>query len=445
MLVLGADGPGEEPAPYFFLSYAHTPKNHPKDKDPNVWVERFYRDLCAHVMQLTSLPAGVPAGFLDQQMQPGEGWQERLSQALASCRVFVPLYSPRYFRSEQCGREWFVFSTRAAHHQARSNGASGSGGIVPALWVPIPPTELPQPAERLQFNHAAFGDDYADEGFYGLIKLRYLRDQYERAVYRLAKRIVSVAEETCIAEGDPHQDYGGMPSAFGPPGPARAMEISILACSWSDLPAGRGRECYGPSPRDWNPYHPTTARPLADHAVDVVRNLDYRVRVGEFEAEAERLLAPGPPHSPGLLILDRWALDDPHRRELMRRLGAADRPWISVMVPWNREDPESGVREDELRTATEEALAARLEDGGGYRSPSGGVPTLEAFSKELPGAVKAAGKYYTAHAPTFPPEGPSERVPRVLPSGIGYGAGLPASTTGDAGQALGNADKEERL
>lgn len=438
--VMGAGG--DAPEPYFFLSYAHTPKNHPKDRDPNIWVERFYRDLCAHVLQLTSLPAGVPAGFMDQQMQPGEGWQERLSEALASCRVFVPLYSPRYFLSEQCGREWFVFSTRAVHHQARSNGSSGSG-IVPALWVPVPAKQLPQPAERLQFNHATFGDDYADEGFYGLIKLRYLRDQYERAVYLLAKRIVSVAEQTRISEGDPRQDYGAMPSAFGPPGPTREMEVSVLACSWSDLPEGRSPDCYGQRPRDWNPYHPKSSRPLADHAVDLVRNLDYRVRVGEFEAEAERLLAPGPPQAPGLLLLDRWALDAPHRRELVRRLCAEDRPWISVMIPWNREDAESRLRNEEFRAATEESLAARPDERGGHRSPTGGLPTLEAFSQELPGAVKAADRHYAAHAPAYPPTGPADPLPHVLPSGIGYRAGVPASVTQDADQEKDNSDKGE--
>ncbi|AVZ71784.1 FxsC protein [Streptomyces lunaelactis] len=440
-LVLGATGAGGDGSePYFFLSYAHTPKNHPKDKDPNIWVERFYRDLCAHVLQLTSLPAGVPAGFLDQQMQPGEGWQERLSEALANCRVFVPLYSPRYFLSEQCGREWFVFSTRAVHHQARSNSNAVSG-IVPALWVPVPAKQLPQPAERLQFNHATFGDDYADEGFYGLIKLRYLRDQYERAVYLLAKRIVSVAEQTRIAQGDPHQDYGAMPSAFGPPGPAREMEVSVLACSQSDLPQDRGPDCYGPRPRDWNPYHPKSSRPLADHAVDLVRNLDYRVRVGEFEADAERLLAADSPQAPGLLLLDRWALDAPHRRELVRRLCAEERPWFSVMIPWNREDPESRQREGELNRVTERSLAPRLEERSGHRTPSGGLPTLEAFSQELPGAVKAADRHYAAHARTYPPQGPSDPIPRVLPSGIGYGAGVPASTARDADQGKGNADK----
>ncbi|WP_328680497.1 TIR-like protein FxsC [Streptomyces sp. NBC_00322] len=437
---MGAGGDGSEP--YFFLSYAHTPKNHPKDKDPNIWVKRLHSDLCDHVRQLTSLPAGASAGFLDQQMQPGEGWQERLSEALAYCRVFVPLYSPRYFLSEQCGREWFVFSKRAAHHQARIN-SSPVTGIVPALWVPVPAKQLPHPAERLQFNHATFGEDYADEGFYGLIKLRYLRDQYERAVYLLAKRIVSVAEQTQISEGDPRQDYGSMPSAFGPPGHPREMEVSVLACSRSSLPPDRGSDCYGPRPRDWNPYHPKSSRPIADHAVDLVRNLDYRVSVGDFETEAERLLAPGPPRAPSLLLLDRWALDAPHHRDLVRRLCAEDRPWISVMIPWNREDPESRQREEELSAATEESLAPRPEASGGHRSSSGGLPTLEAFSQELPGAVKSADKHYAAHARTYPPPGPSAPIPRVLPSGIGYGAAVPASTAHDTEQPKGNADKGE--
>lgn len=440
-LASGAVGAGgDEPKPYFFLSYAHTPKNHPKDKDPNVWVERFYRDLCAHVLQLTSLPAGVPAGFMDQQMQPGEGWQERLSEALAYCRVFVPLYSPRYFLSEQCGREWYAFSSRAVHHQAAQYNSTPMTGIVPALWVPVPPKQLPQPAERLQFNHATFGDDYAGEGFYGLIKLRYLRDQYERAVYLLAKRIVKVAEEIRMAEGHPHQDYLAVPSAFGPPGPAREMDIAVLACSQADRPEDRGPDCYGADARDWNPYHPKSSRPLADHAGDLVRNLDYLVRVGDFEAEAERLLAAGGPSAPGLLLLDQWALEAPHRRDLLRRLCAQDRPWISIMVPWNREDPDSVHRSESLHSAAEIFAA---ETTGGHRSPGAGVPTLEAFSEELPRAVRAADRHYTAQAKTYPPEGRGGRIPRVLPGGVGYGADVHVTPPDGSHQAKANADDVE--
>ncbi|MEU9195579.1 TIR-like protein FxsC [Streptomyces hundungensis] len=435
---------GDEQHPYFFLSYAHTPKSDPKDKDPNLWVQRFFRDLCAHVMQLTPLPAGS-AGFMDVQMQPGEGWQERLSEALAFCKVFVPLYSPRYFLSEQCGREWFAFSSRAAAQNTRnsSNNSNPVTGIVPALWVPVPTRQLPQPAERLQFNHATFGDEYADEGFYGLIKLNYLRDQYERAVYRLAKRIVNVAQQTQLEPGDPHQDYAKVPPAFGPAGgPAREMEVAVLACSRSSLPTGRSPDCYGTEALDWNPYHPTSSRPLADHTVDVVRNLNYTVHLSDFEAEPHRLLASGPP-GPGLLLLDRWALDARRRRELLDQLGASRRPWISVMVPGNVADPQSRARDEELSSQTDAALSTRVNESDGHRTPSGGLPTLEAFSKAIPGAVKAAVRHYEAHAPTYPPPGSGGRMPRVLPGGIGYGAPGPTGRGRSTDQEKNLGDKAE--
>ncbi|RCH70670.1 TIR domain-containing protein [Streptomyces sp. SDr-06] len=413
---------GDEQKPYFFLSYAHTPKSDPKDKDPNLWVQRFFRDLCAHVMQLTPLPAGS-AGFMDQQMQPGEGWQERLSEALAFCKVFVPLYSPRYFLSEQCGREWFAFSSRAVHRPPPGMNNSGPVmGIVPALWVPVPARQLPQPAERLQFNHATFGDEYADEGFYGLIKLNYLRDQYERAVYRLAKRIVSVAQQTQLEPGDPYQDYAKVPPAFGPTGgPAREMEVSVLACSRSSLPTGRSPNYYGSESLDWNPYHAASSRPLADHTADVVRKLSYTVHLSDFEAEPQRLLAAGPPTGPGLLLLDRWALDARERRDLVAQLSVTPRPWISVMVPGNEADPQSRAHHEELSQRTEAALAARVNEADGHRTPSAGLPTLEAFSKAIPAAVKAAVRHYEANAPTYPPPGSGGPMPRVLPGGIGYG------------------------
>ncbi|MEV0095509.1 TIR-like protein FxsC [Streptomyces sp. NPDC050738] len=437
-----AGAPGDDPRPYFFLSYAHIPKSDPKDANPNVWVKKFYQDLCEHLMNMTALPAGAPPGFMDRQMRPGERWPVELSRALAHCRVFVPLYSPRYFRSEQCGREWFAFSRRAAHSQtvnsdsnAQSNNAQSSG-IVPALWVPVPVKELPSQAERLQFAHEEFGEDYAAEGFYGLIKLGYLRNEYERAVYRLAKRIKEAAESTSITDGDPQQDYHSVPTGFGPPGGKRKMDISVLACSRSELPDGRGPDCYGVGAREWNPYHPESSRPLADHAAELVRNLDYEVSVGEFEADADRMLPKGPPPTPGLLLLDHWAANASRGAELLGKLTAENRPWISVMVPWNRADPDSAHQEDALR-ATIRSLAPRPADEGGHCSPNGGTPDLYAFDRELPLAVKSAAKHHARHAQTYPPDGDGGSKPQVLPSGVGYGSGIPPRET------RGNADDPE--
>ncbi|WP_242413095.1 TIR-like protein FxsC, partial [Streptomyces sp. Root1319] len=195
--------------PYFFLSYAHTP-GYGGGTDPDMWVERLFQDLCGHVMAMTDLPAGASAGFMDREIRSGEGWSERLGSVLATCRVFVPLFSPRYFASEMCGKEWHAFEQRAIHHRARSNQSAEA--IVPALWVPVPPNQLPGSAERLQFNHRDFGERYVSDGLYGLIKLRLFAQEYERAVYELAKRIVSVADTVQIDTGRP-VDYRLAPSA----------------------------------------------------------------------------------------------------------------------------------------------------------------------------------------------------------------------------------------
>ncbi|WP_406435679.1 TIR-like protein FxsC [Streptomyces sp. NBC_00631] len=118
--------------PYFFLSYAHTPQWSPDSGDPDHWVRVLFNDLCSHIMALTDLPAGCPAGFMDREMRSGEGWPEKLSENLAACRVFVPLFSPRYFSSEMCGREWYAFHERMLN--ARTTGTATASAIVPALW-----------------------------------------------------------------------------------------------------------------------------------------------------------------------------------------------------------------------------------------------------------------------------------------------------------------------
>lgn len=408
-------GPGEPreraTAPYFFLSYAHTPPSDSMVGDPDALVDQLYKDLCAHVMQLTDLPKGSAAGFMDRRLTPGEGWSASLSEALARCRVFVPLYSPRYFRSEQCGKEWYLFSRRAAYH--RPAGPRRMEGMVPALWVPVSPDTLPGPAESLQFSQADLGADYAAEGLYGLSRLSYLRPEYDRVVYRLAQRIVAVAQETRIPAGR-RADYREVPSAFGPGDGPHELRVVVLACSRDDRTGLRCTECYGASPLDWNPYHPQSKRALADHAADLARSLDYRVKVGAFEDEIDRILAVGTPTGPEVLLVDRWTLTDGRHRDLLRRLDAEHRPWISVMLPWNRDHPDVAEREEELRTATEEVLSRKLHEGPtAYRLTRGLLPSLDSFYDDLPTAVLRASQQYLRHARTYPPEGEPLSRPRL--------------------------------
>src|SRR3984885_15990586 len=110
---LGDDGP------LFFLSYAHGPRDDRSGRDPDLWIAQLYDDLCDHIKSLADLPPTQKAGFMDRELRQGHEWPERLSNALATCRVFVPLYSRRDFKSEHCGKEWFAFNRGRLKHNAK--------------------------------------------------------------------------------------------------------------------------------------------------------------------------------------------------------------------------------------------------------------------------------------------------------------------------------------
>ncbi|WUG90907.1 TIR-like protein FxsC [Streptomyces sp. NBC_00454] len=388
--------------PYFFLSYAHTPRFGAGGPDPDMWVERLFRDLSSHVMALTDLPAGAEAGFMDREIRSGEGWSERLGAALATCRTFVPLFSPRYFASEMCGKEWFAFAQRAVHHAALSNQSAEA--IVPALWVPVPPSQLPMPAERLQFNHNAFGERYVTEGLYGLIKLRGYAEQYERAVYELAKRIVRVAETTRLGPIRP-LDYRLVPSAFGNT-TSRSVHIVVAAPTRHDLPQGRSPEYYGDSALDWNPYHPVSQRPIAHVTEDLIRNLNYQVTVSSFDDEAVHFDSKQPPTRPEILIVDRWAVEDEQRRQRLAAFDQESRPWINVVVPWNRYDHQSRAKESELAHRLEDTMPVKMSQGrAAVRAAANGVANMETLGQILPQVIEAATQQFIRHSQVYMPVG----------------------------------------
>lgn len=411
--------PGNVPAstvpPYFFLSYAHTPRVDSGDPDdPDLWVATLFNDLSSHIMQLTDMPRGANPGFMDRRLQPGADWPRELIQALATCRVFVPLYSKRYFTSEHCGREWHYFTTRALNHAARVAGPVEP--IVPAVWVPVDTRQLPAAARSVQLNYDS--DAYETNGFYGLIKLSRFKDAYADAVYALAQRIVRVAERSHVKEGL-DAEYESLESAFGEDGLGmtsdQRLRITVVAPHVDAMPDGRvDSSAYGPTARHWNPYGSDSVhRPIADHAADLARSLGYRVEVGDlFQHEAE-LLTSGPPSGPQILIIDPWALLLPRCQQILQQLDALDTPWVQAVVPWNREG-ESMEAEGKLRVALDTTIARKLAEVRVTSSRAvHGVPTLDEFSSVLPRLILTAVKQYLRHAQAYPPAGPVLERPRL--------------------------------
>lgn len=410
--------------PYFFLSYAHTPRMPDDDGDPDEWIAKLYTDLCRHIVHLTSGSSGA-VGFMDREIRTGATWPHSLAEALSSCRVFVPLYSPRYFESKDCGKEWFAFSRRM--RRAGRHGEPQIEAIVPALWVPVDPDRLPPVARLIQFKHHSLGELYSKDGFWGIMKVQRYKDDYEVAVHELAKHIVQVAKQTKI-EQEPPVDYQSLPSAFDIPASqgeqrlpqetarqgGRRINIMIAAPTTQDIPRDRlGQAYYGASEREWNPYHPESRAPLADYATDLASRLGYRpivVPFGELPGHGATGLGAD---APGLFLVDPWVAATSQATRL-RRFDEQAGSWISVLIPSNCADKETMDAEPTWRPQVTGALSHLLEHTPrDFQEAARRIPTLGDFADILPPMARIADNRFLRYAPAYPPSGPTTHRPML--------------------------------
>jgi FxsC-like protein len=399
-------GATDDDGPFFFLSYAHTHRQDGNDPDdPDQLIGRLFKDLCDHISDETGLLASS-VGFMDRELRPGNEWPWRLSLNLATCRVFVPLYSRRYFQSEHCGKEWTAFSKRALNGAAHASGHVES--IIPALWRPVPQDRLPEAARDIHFNPGGISATYAEHGFYGIMKLTRFKEAYEWAVYNLGEEILRVAERA--PDPGPTMDYSALASAFrltpDMPGDKR-LRIIVVAPDRADLPTGRSDDHYGQSAVDWNPYSPDSVEPLAEYAFLLARREGFRPEVADLYEHADDLMSDaGPaPGAAAVLLIDPWAVLQPRCQQVLSRLDRLDKPWVQVVVVWNRKDGEMAAAETELRRALEEAMPSRFSVAGRMTSKlaAQGVPSLGDITLALKDAMRHAGRQYLKNAVGHPP------------------------------------------
>jgi FxsC-like protein len=397
--------------PYFFLSYAHTPRHDAGEQtDPDYWVEELFRDLSRHMREMLGLSAEVDPGFMDRELRPGNEWPGALARALATCRVFIPLYSRRYFASVHCGKEWSAFARRIDRYQQRSGERERF--IVPALWVPL---RGPVPAEVAGYGPGDFGDAYADLGFYGIMKLTRYRDEYDAAVVRLARQIVEAGRETAewkpLPPG-PVEKYEQLENAFGAAHPTgdgeRRVLVTVAALDASSRTHGGSAAQYGETASEWTPYPEESTRPLAEEAADLATSLGYLPEVGGLAEHEHELLSPMPPTRAMVLIVDPWAARVQELLDILRKIDSSDKPWISVVVAWNPKDSKMVTDERDLRAALAAALPNKLVEG---RVTSAlavrGVPTLAEFGMVVPAVLRAAERSFLRFASASPAHDPA--------------------------------------
>jgi hypothetical protein len=199
--------PSEAPpqGPLFFLSYARTPTPTGARYKPASEVGEFFTLLTQYLRELTTWEGKI--GFFDQDVRVGTDWQQEMLNNLAGARVFVPLYTPRYFASAWCRKEWNVFQWR------RQLTLDDKPKIVPVLWTPIDRMQLPPEAAEIAFADDEFGRGYTQQGLHGL-RLSGRHAEYRRTVWQIAEEI---AREAVIYSRRPGPDRAlldGMRRAF---------------------------------------------------------------------------------------------------------------------------------------------------------------------------------------------------------------------------------------
>jgi FxsC-like protein len=347
---------------YFFLSYARG--------DDSDSVQRFYSDLSREVRERVGLPRGTEVGFLDTHgIETGVTSSAGLVESLATCGTFVALVSPRYLRSETCGREWSVFANRMARHTAY--GQDPPTALLPLLW--LPPPALPPVVEELQYSSYLLPPAYADKGLRQLIRLDRYRDQYHEFVDGLARQIIRTVESEQVPPAYPSLDLHLMPSAFHAEVPSRApgsapagtpptvqavVRFVVAAPTQSDLasaalaPMRREPRFYGPSAVDWRPYAPDLSVPVAELARDIAEEHQFTASVTDVSNLPAVMAEAGAGNQLVILLIDPWVT---HLEEAGRVLSRYDRPaagaehpLVAVMVPASAADPHTQAWHDEL-------------------------------------------------------------------------------------------------
>ncbi len=379
--------------PIFFLSYASTPRpadDH--DLDPDKLVFEFHAELSRQVEHLAGAPPGAVVGYAERPGDP----PVRILDALARCRVFVPLCSPRYFSTPSCGQQWYAFTRRP-----RSGTA-----IVPALWAPVMLAQQPLVARELPgglfLDPPGARKDrapgrYAAEGLYSLITLEEDDRVYRAAVRRLAEHIVRVARSApaTAVDGTELGRLHTLPDAFAASPPRPRLGIAVLAPSADRLPPQRDPAPYGASPLDWQPYGEPHRAPLAERMAELARNLGFAPEIRIFDRSLGELFGSPPPGGPWVLLIDPWTLHDRDSAALIRRFDALDQPWVAVLAALSDHDPQNLRFHDALRRLLRDALPRRLARSRMmHRSAITGIPSSEAFGRIFSELVESAGLHF---------------------------------------------------
>jgi len=401
---------------WFFFSYAHA--------DSNPYLQRFYDELSEEVRVLTTVPKKeinftdrTHVSFIDRDaISHGEMWDAVLQDGLNTCQVFIPLYSPSYFRSEYCGKEMAVFWERMNRHLKTQQLPASACVILPVLWTHEKNVKesLPTVLGGIQYGHGSYPKEYWEYGAMQLVKLSANeKDEfytpYTKLIGQLANSIVAAANhvglQPCTTPLTPLSDVtsifspGAQPPAGAGDGGPNHVQFIFVAASLNEIrqlqDQRKNTKFYGDKGgADWRPYldaYQGNASKIAEDAMEsYAKNSSWGEITLDSEVEA-KIKAAIKQRKIVVVMVDTWSLQLKKYINLVEPLDSHSSLNCFTMVAWNENDPELRTKKDTLKTALAGAFKTKV-----IRNPPDfkwtPIKSYETFKEELVKALHQARK-----------------------------------------------------
>jgi hypothetical protein len=123
--------------------------------------------------------------FVDRDIEWGDEWKRRIDEALQDTTFFIPIITPRYFKSDECRRELIKFRSASEEFGVEQL-------LLPIYYVEVPEMEVEEPADKLMEMVKTIQRVDLRE-----IRLKNESDADHRAMVNgLASRLLRIATET---------------------------------------------------------------------------------------------------------------------------------------------------------------------------------------------------------------------------------------------------------
>ena len=174
-----------------FWSYVHK-----DDEDEGGRISRLAKDLVAQYEMCTGDRIKL---FLDKDRNKwGEDWRDNIDGSLASVAFFIPVLTPKYFKSPECRKELHLFARRA-------NKLGLKELLLPLLYVDVPSLS----DESVEDDLLRLLRQFQRKDWRELRFTEVTSEAYRRGVHEMAIRLVEAnkhLEEANVDEAAPELD-----------------------------------------------------------------------------------------------------------------------------------------------------------------------------------------------------------------------------------------------